>query len=286
MDGSAGPARPAADELGPDEVCLASQHQLGHRAPGLLDRYVGGRPVDLIQVDVVAAGLPKRRVDRASHLLGAGLLPSSRGATLVNASTSSRPAMWCPTIRSDSPWPYTSAVSIQLMPASSPAWMASTTSRVVVVRAPVIASRLPRAEPHHQMSGPSTPAPGFHQRIPTRNRRGGHLHDHLLATRAWLPDGPATGRRARRRPARAAPRRGSGRPASGRALHCTNRSWPPCQTCTGTAICDGSTPTVVFGHRLVGAHLFILPQRLQQVAVQVRGQLAGQRFLIHRRQQR
>ena len=93
-------------------------------------------------------------------------LPSSSGATFVNTMTRSRmPSIACPTVRSDVPSPYTSAVSIHVMPASIPARMAST-AWAAGWMAPQL--RWPACQPPYpttEISGPPLPSgPQLHER--------------------------------------------------------------------------------------------------------------------------
>ena len=74
----------AADRLGrrlrePQEADLAGIDELGHRADGLLDRDVGVDAVLVVEVDVVDAQAPQRRVARVHHVLGAAVDAARRG---------------------------------------------------------------------------------------------------------------------------------------------------------------------------------------------------------------
>src|SRR5688500_1696791 len=94
-------------------------------------------------------------------------VPSGCGATLLAMTTSSRrPAIARPTNSSDTPSPYTSAVSIQSMPASMPARIASmiTSSDSLGPQAVPPASHAPK--PITEISGPF--APSF--RVRTREK--------------------------------------------------------------------------------------------------------------------
>ena len=110
-----------------DVADLALVHEVGERAERLLD--VGARigAVDLVEVDPVGAEPPQPVLDRAHD-------PAARVALLVGVLAhrvvelggqhdvvAPAPASALPTISSDSPCPYTSAVSMKLIPASSAA---------------------------------------------------------------------------------------------------------------------------------------------------------------------
>jgi len=102
--------------------------KVGERAEGLVDVRRLIRAVDLIQVDVV-------RAESAEAPLALLDDPPSRVSpmaawTLVARTTRERStdASALPTISSDSPPEYTSAVSMKLMPASSALWMMRTDS--------------------------------------------------------------------------------------------------------------------------------------------------------------
>jgi hypothetical protein len=94
----------------------------------LLDVGVGRGPVDLVKIDMVGLQAAQRRLHRLHD-------PASRIALLVRilahgpctlvASTmlSRRPFSALPTISSDSPRLYLSAVSTKLMPKSKALWM-------------------------------------------------------------------------------------------------------------------------------------------------------------------
>jgi hypothetical protein len=65
---------PREHAAGADVAGLARLHHLVQRGHGLLDRRLVVPPVDLVQVDVIGAEPPQRRVDRGEHML-AGQAP-------------------------------------------------------------------------------------------------------------------------------------------------------------------------------------------------------------------
>ena len=108
----------------PDRAHLALVDEIAERAERLVD--VGCRigPVDLVQVDVVGAEAAQAVLalldDPAARLAAHVRVVAHRPVNFVASTTSSRrPARALPTISSDSPAEYTSAVSTKLMPASN-----------------------------------------------------------------------------------------------------------------------------------------------------------------------
>ena len=112
---------------------LAQTLEVGQRAEGLLDVGVRLGAVDLVQVDVVRAQAPEAvlHLARDPDPRVAPLVPPGPISpwTLVARTTWSRRSFSArPTISSDSPAEYTSAVSTKLIPPSIAAWIMRTQS--------------------------------------------------------------------------------------------------------------------------------------------------------------
>ena len=191
---------------GPD---LPGVHEVGQRADRLVQIGVGIGPVDLVQVDPV--GARRRRLSSTARTIQRREAPRWFGSSpmalknfVARMTASRRPRRARPTISSDSPNAYMSAVSMKLMPASSAVWTMAAHSS---------SSRLPQA--------PSTMVP--RQKVLT-----------CMPVRPRVRYSTVRVRRRLRRPAvRPGPRTAPGRHPPSRPLSTPPPAPPPACWCRG-----------------------------------------------------